>query len=185
MQSGMELQQESPQCSMGGGGCQAACCCLQAIATDCMAAQRGRQHSNLHNGLQRCLQESLLACRLLCSRTGRVLALPSRATIVCRSRCCCCCLPPAAWLARQVTITTDTTQECTSSLLPITYPKFPAMCEVRTRCLPCPAVLSCCWSDAAGARYAPLALLVPYCCSHAAGARCGAHLLCCCCVLLL
>ncbi|PRW57775.1 pyruvate kinase isoform C [Chlorella sorokiniana] len=30
---------------------------------------------------------------------------------------------------QKVTITTDTTQECTSSLLPITYPKFPAMCE--------------------------------------------------------
>ncbi|PSC76198.1 pyruvate kinase [Micractinium conductrix] len=30
---------------------------------------------------------------------------------------------------QKVTITTDTTADCTSSLLPITYPKFPAMCE--------------------------------------------------------
>jgi hypothetical protein len=31
----------------------------------------------------------------------------------------------------QVVITTDTTKECTHEVLPITYPKFPAMCEVR------------------------------------------------------
>ena len=108
---------------------------------------------------QRCFRKSLLACRLLCSRTGRLLALPSRVTIACHSRRCC--LPAAAWLSRQVTITTDTTQECTSSLLPITYPKFPAMCEVRTCCA---AVLSCCCSRAADARYVPAVLLPPCCC---------------------
>ena len=30
---------------------------------------------------------------------------------------------------QRVVITTDTTRECTNELLPITYPKFPAMCE--------------------------------------------------------
>jgi pyruvate kinase len=32
---------------------------------------------------------------------------------------------------QRVTITTDTSRECTNEVLPITYPKFAAMCEVR------------------------------------------------------
>ncbi len=32
---------------------------------------------------------------------------------------------------QKVTITTDTSLDCTNEVLPITYPKFPAMCEVR------------------------------------------------------
>lgn len=40
--------------------------------------------------------------------------------------------------SRQVTITTDTNAACTNEVLPITYPKFPAMCEVRpSRRQPC------------------------------------------------
>eukprot|EP00887_Chlorella_sp_A99_P003611 scaffold7.g3611.t1 len=33
--------------------------------------------------------------------------------------------------SQRVVITTDTTAECTNELLPITYPKFPAMCQVE------------------------------------------------------
>ena len=35
---------------------------------------------------------------------------------------------------QRVTITTDTSLDCTNEVLPITYPKFPAMCEVCCTC---------------------------------------------------
>ncbi len=39
----------------------------------------------------------------------------------------------------QVTITTDTSAACTNEVLPITYPKFPAMCEVSAQVAAGPA----------------------------------------------
>lgn len=48
------------------------------------------------------------------------------------------CVPPRP---RQVTITTDTSAVCTNEVLPITYPKFPAMCEVIPRGQPASAPL--------------------------------------------